>query len=184
MTSSLYLRKWREWTVLEGQRELVNLSSKISQITPLLTPLLTEVTNPGRVELPILLRVLQEDDKPLPIGSFTERSIIRKVQHLTGVTLDQVTMVTLTDAVLELPVGAPVLPVAQEFHLMHEWEDMPIYVSYLMGNRCYIMEVCHDRAKYEEKKREMELEAERLWEEQLEQQDPLTTLVDHVYEKA
>ena len=81
-------------------------------------------------------------------------------QH--SVTLDRVTMVTTSDPVLELPVGAPVVPVAQELHLMCEWEDMPIYVSCLMGNRHYIIEVCHDRAKYEEKKKEMELEAERL----------------------
>ena len=144
----------------------------------------TEVTNPGRVELPILLRVLQEDGKLLPIGSFTERSITRKVQHLKGITLDRITMVTPTDAVLELPVGAPIGPVAQELHLMLEWEDIPIYVSCLMGNRHYIIEVSPDRAKYEEKKKEMELEAERLQEEQHEQPDALTTLVDCVNEQA
>ena len=136
------------------------------------------------MELPILLRILQEDGKPLPIGSFTERSIARKVHHLTGITLDCVTMVTPSDAVLELPVGAPVVPVAQELHLMREWEDIPIYVSCLMGNRHYIMKVCHDRAKYEEKKKEIELEAERLCEEQHEQQEALTTLVDKVNEQA
>ena len=30
-----------------------------------------------RTELPILLRILQEDGRPLPIGSFTERSVAR-----------------------------------------------------------------------------------------------------------
>ena len=102
---------------------------------------LTEVANPGRVELP---RVLQEDGKPLPIGSFTERSIPSKEHHLTGITLNCVIMVTPSDAVLEFPVGAPMVLVAQELHLMHEWEDIPIYVLCLMGNRHYIMEVCHE----------------------------------------
>ena len=41
-----------------------------------------------RVELPILLRILQESGRPLPIGSFTERSIARKVYQLTGITLE------------------------------------------------------------------------------------------------
>ena len=35
-----------------------------------------------RTELPILLRILQKDGKPLPIGSFTERSVARKVHSL------------------------------------------------------------------------------------------------------
>ena len=67
---------------------------------------------------------------------------------------------------------------------MKEWEDIPIYVSCLMGNHCYIMKVCHDRANYESKKRELEMEAEKLHEEQNEQQEALTVLVDKVNEQA
>ena len=73
---------------------------------------------------------------------------------------------------------------AQELHAMKEWEDIPIYVSCLMGNRCYIMEVCHDRTNYEAKKRELEMEAEKLLEEQNEQHEALTQLVDKVNEQA
>ena len=39
-----------------------------------------------RTELPILLRILQENGRPLPISSFTERSGARKVHNLTGIT--------------------------------------------------------------------------------------------------
>ena len=137
-----------------------------------------------KVELPILLRILQESGKPLPIGSFTERSIARKVYQLTGITLDRVTMVTPSDAVLELPTSCSVVPVAQELHAMKEWEDFPIYVSCLMGNRRYIMEVCQDRANYESKKKELEIGAERLCEDWLEQQETLTELVDKVNDQA
>ena len=105
-----------------------------------------------RVELPILLRILQEDGRPLPIGSFTKRSMVRKVHDLMGITLDRVIMVTPSDAILEFPTGCSVVYVAQALHAMKEWEDFPIYVSCLMGNRCYIMEVCQDRANYEAKK--------------------------------
>ena len=69
-------------------------------------------------------------------------------------------------------------------HTMKEWEDIPIYVSCLMGNHHYIMEVCHDRGNYETRKRELEMEAEKLHEEQNEQQDALTELVDKVNEQA
>ena len=81
-----------------------------------------------RVELPILLRILQEDCRPLPIGSFTERSVARKVHDLTGITLERVTMVTPSDAILEFPTGCSVVCVAQALHAMKEWEDFPIYV--------------------------------------------------------
>ena len=137
-----------------------------------------------RTELPILLRILQEDGRPLPIGSFTERSVARKVHNLTGITLDRVTMVTPSDAILEFPAGCSVVHVAQAPHAMKEWEDFPIYVSCLMGNRRYIMEVCQERANYEAKKKQLEMEAERLQEEQNEQQDALTELVDKVNEQA
>ena len=137
-----------------------------------------------RTELPILLRILKEDGRPLPIGSFTERSVARKVHNLMGITLDRVTMVTPSDVILEFPVGCSVVHVAQVLHAMKEWEDFPIYVSCLMGNHCHIMEVCQDRANYEAKKRELELEVERLREEQNEQQDTLAELVDKVNEQA
>ena len=81
-----------------------------------------------RTELPIILRILQENGKPLPIGSFTERSIARIVYHLTGITLERVTMVIPFDAVLESPAGCSVVRVAQELHTLKEWEDIPIYV--------------------------------------------------------
>ena len=136
-----------------------------------------------RTELPILLRILQEDGRPLQIGSFRERSVARKVHNLTGITLDRVTMVTPSDAILEFPTGCSVVHVAQALHAMKEWEDFPIYVSCLMGNRRYI-EVCQDRDNYEAKKRELEMEAERLQEEQNEQQDALTELVDKANEQA
>ena len=73
-----------------------------------------------KTELPILLRILQEDGRPLPIGSFTERSVTQKVHNLTGITLDRVTMVTPSPAILEFPTGCSVVHVAQTLHAMKE----------------------------------------------------------------
>ena len=50
-----------------------------------------ELPNNIRPELPLLLRVLQEDGRPLPIGSYTKRRIARKVHYLIGVKLEIVT---------------------------------------------------------------------------------------------
>ena len=43
---------------------------------------------------------------------------------LTDITLDRVTMETLSDAVLEFQAGCSVVRVAQELHAMKEWEDI------------------------------------------------------------
>ena len=52
--------------------------------------------------LTILFKMLREDGRPLPVGSFTERSVARKVYNLTGVAVERVTTVTLMDALLNL----------------------------------------------------------------------------------
>ena len=51
--------------------------------------------------LTILFKMLREDGRPLPVGSFTERSVARRVYNSTGVTVERVTMVTPTNALIE-----------------------------------------------------------------------------------
>ena len=84
--------------------------------------------------LTILLKMLREDGQPLPIGSFTERSIARRVYGLTGVTTERVTMVTPTDALVEFVPGTLVVVIAQALDQIDEWEDIPVWVSVLMGS--------------------------------------------------
>ena len=185
LTSPLQLRRMENFQGIRGEEGGSDVEFHENPNNPSTNNVRSET--PGttdRFELPILLRILQEDGRPLPIGSFTERSVARKVHDLMDITLDRVTMVTPSDAILEFPTGCSVVYVAQALHAMKEWEDFSIYVSCLMGNHHYIMEVCQDRANYEAKKQALELEAERLREEQHEQQDTLTELADKVNKQA
>ena len=116
--------------------------------------------------LTILFKMLREDGRPPPVGSFTERSVARKVYSLTGVTVEQVTMVTPTDALLEFAPGTLVVAIAQELHLINEWEEIPVWVTCLMGNKHYIMKLCREWVENEEQKRVLEAEAERICDEQ------------------
>ena len=118
------------------------------------------------------------------MGSFTERSITRKVYSLTGVTVEQVTMVTPTDALLEFTPGTLVVTIAQTLHQIHEWEDIPVWVTCLMGSKHYIMQLCRERAESEEQKRVLEAMAERMREDQQEQQEKLSELIDKVNDQA
>ena len=115
--------------------------------------------------LTILFKMLREDGRPLPVGSFTERSVARRVYGLTGVAIERVTMVTLIDALVDQ---------------ITVWEDIPVWVSVLMGNRQYITKLCQERVDHEEQKKAMEAEVERMQEHQQKQQDKLSELIDKV----
>ena len=134
--------------------------------------------------LTILFKMLREDGRPLPAGSFTERSVARKVYTITGLTVERVTMVTPTDALVEFPPGTLVVAIAQAMDQIVEWEDMPVWVSVLMGNRQYMLKLCQERAEAAEQRKAMEVEMERMQEHHQEQQDKLSELIDKVNDQA
>ena len=134
--------------------------------------------------LTILFKMLREDGRPLPVGCFSERGVARKVYALTGVAVERVTMVTPTDALVEFAPGTLVVTIAQALDQITEWEDHREWVSVLMGNKQYIMKLCQERAETEEQKKAMEAEVERMHENQLEQQDKLSELIDKVNDQA
>ena len=134
--------------------------------------------------LTILFKMLREDGRPLPVGSFTERSVARRVYNLTGVAVEWVTMVTPTDALIEFASGTLVVAIAQELHQIKEWEDILVWVTCLIGNKDYIMQLCREQAENEEQKRQREAEAERMREDQQEQHEKLSELIDKVNDHA
>ena len=128
--------------------------------------------------------MLREDGRPLPVGSFTERSVARRVYSSTGVAVEWVTMITPTDELIESAPGMLVVAIAQVLHQINEWEDIPVWVTCLMGSKNYIMQLCRERAENEEQKRVWEAEAEKMREDQQEQQEKLSELIDKVNDQA
>ena len=134
--------------------------------------------------LTILFKMLREDGRPLPVGSFTERSVARRVYSSTGVAVERVTMITPTDALIEFAPGMLVVAIAQVLHQINEWEDILVWVTCLMGSKNYIMQLCRERAENEEQKRVWEAEAEKMRGDQQEQQEKLSELIDKVNNQA
>ena len=128
--------------------------------------------------------MLREDGRPLPVGSFTERSVARRVYNSTGVAVERVTMITPTDVLIEFAPGTLVVAIAQVLHQINEWEDIPVWVTCLMGSKNYIMQLCRERAENEEQKRVWEAEAEKMREDQQEQHEKLSELIDKVNDQA
>ena len=134
--------------------------------------------------LTILFKMLREDGRPLPVGSFTERSVARRVYNSTGVAVERVTMITPTDALIEFAPGTLVVAIAQVLHQINEWKDIPVWVTCLMGSKNYIMPICREWAEKEEQKRVWEAEAEKMREDQQEQQEKLSELIDKINDQA
>ena len=74
--------------------------------------------------------------------------------------------------------------IAQALHQIDEWEDIPVWVTCLMGSEHYIMQLCRERSENEEQKRVWEAEAEKMREDQQEQKDKLSVLIDKVNDQA
>ena len=161
---------------LPSTNEFVGVTETPGQVSYTNQPLVPALT--------ILFKMLREDGRPLPVGCFTERGVARRVYQLTGVAVDRVTMVTPTDALVEFAPGTLVVTIAQALDQITEWEDHRVWVSVLMGNRQYILKLCQERAENEEQKKAMEAEVERMHENQLEQQDKLSELIDKVNDQA
>ena len=89
-------------------------------------------------------------------------------------------MVTPTDALVEFAPGTLVVTITQALDQITDWEDIPVWVSVLMGNRQYIMKLCQEWSEHEEQKKSMEAEVEKMQEQQQEQQDKLSELIDKV----
>ena len=134
--------------------------------------------------LTILFKMLREDGRPLPVGSFTERSVARRVYSFTRVAAECVTMITPTNALIEFAPGTLVVAITQALHEINELEDIPVWVTCLMGSKHYIMQLCRERAENEEQKRVWEAEAEKMREDQQEQQDKLSELINKVNDQA
>ena len=134
--------------------------------------------------LTILFKMLREDSRALPVGSFTERSVARRVYSSMRVAAERVTMITPTDALIKFAPGMLVVAIAQVLHQINEWEDIPVWVTCLMGSKHYIMQLCRERAENKEQKRVWEAEAEKMREDQQEQQDKLSELIDKVNDQA
>ena len=130
--------------------------------------------------LTILFKMFREDGRPLPQGSFTKRSETTRVYSSTGVAVELVTMITPTDALIEFAPGTLVIAIAQVLHQISKWEDIPVWVTCLMGSKNYIMQLCRERVENEEWKRVWEAEAEKIREDQQEQEERLSELIDKV----
>ena len=77
----------------------------------------------------------------MPVGTHSERCERQQILWWTGVTPECVIRVNPFDTVVEVAAEVPIVAVTQQLHLVHEWEEIPVNVSSMMGKKEYIMDV-------------------------------------------
>ena len=126
----------------------------------------------------MLIRIEQEDGRPLPVGTYSERCVHLKLAQWTGVTAECVTRMNPYDTIIEVAASVSVVTIAQQLHSIREWEEIPVVVACIMGKKSYIVDVCRQRTAMIEQREEAERELERTREETREQRASLAQLID------
>ena len=88
-----------------------------------------------------MLRVEQEDGRPLPVGTYPERCVNLKLVQWTGVTAECITHINAYDTIIEVAANVSFVAISQQLHAMREWEEVPEVVSCIMGEKSYIIDV-------------------------------------------
>ena len=135
-------------------------------------------------ELLLLIRIEQEDGRPLPVGTYSEHCVHLKLAQWTGVTAECVTRMNPHDTIIEVATSVSVVAIAQQLHSIREWEEIPVVVACIMGKKSYIIDVCRQRTAMIEQRGEAERELERTREETREQRASLAQLIDRVNQQA
>ena len=72
----------------------------------------------------LLLRVMQANGKPLPIGGFTNRAMAQ-MYEIAGVTPRDVVVLNDQEVVIELEMETPIMEVSRTVHQLYQWLDNP-----------------------------------------------------------
>ena len=92
------------------------------------------------------------------MGTHTEWCVSQKILQWTGITPERVVRANPLDTVVEVAAEVPIVVVAQQLHFIHEWEEILVNISCMMGKREYIMDVVHHSSEVIEQRGEMEKE--------------------------
>ena len=101
--------------------------------------------NGGKTVEPLLLLIqaTQVNGWPLPIGSFTARTVATIIQHQTGYLPIDVDVMSDRDAVIEMEPDVRVWEVAQHLHGICEWDGQQADIS-LLSTHCSVINVVHE----------------------------------------
>ena len=92
----------------------------------------------------LLLKVMQSSGKPLPIGGFTGRAMLKCCTIIAGVIPREVTVLTEQDVVMELEEETSMTEVLRALHGIYHWAGQSITVDSLVARKNSITEIIRE----------------------------------------
>ena len=141
----------------------------------------SEITDPGRAPLSILVKVTKEDGESLPYGEVSVELIEEIFQNNVGITPLEVLILNDQDALVDLADGVSVTEIAMAVHGEGRLRDQTIRVGCLISGRASLMSMEKEMEEYRLQKED--LEKEKLELEARERESRITLQEDSIWMK-
>ena len=118
----------------------------------------------------LLLRVMQANGKPLPIGRFTARAMSQMLHEIAGVVPKEVVIMNDQEVVMELDEETSLMDISRAIHGLFQWGGQCVSVDSLVAKRGLVTEIVKEQRIGTEKQKELERKHHRMREDQQEHQ--------------
>ena len=118
----------------------------------------SEVTDPGRAPLSILVKLMKIDGESLPYGEVSVELVEEIFQNNAGITPLEVLILNDQDALVDLADGVSDTEIAMAIHEEGRLRDQAIHVGCLISGRASLMSVEKEREEYCLQKEDLEME--------------------------
>ena len=104
----------------------------------------------------LLLNVAQSSGKPLPVGSYTERTVMQMIDKVAGVQPLNVTIMNKREAIVELREDDPTIDVSQLIQGLASWEGWSVNVSCVISSKRSLFSIIQEGEETRNKQKELE----------------------------
>ena len=103
-----------------------------------------EIDGGNNTPLSLLLKIVQTNKRPLPVGVLTDRSVMELVKNATGYAPVGVTLLNDVDSVVEFEKGVKITEVAQLMHSIDSWVGYKVDVGCIMATKKQLLKTAKD----------------------------------------
>ena len=110
-----------------------------------IAPCTNDLSPPLSTAMSLLLKITQPNDKVLPVGVVTERSVYSLVKQVTGYVPLGVTVMNDRDVVVEFKPKSRLWEASALLHTLKTWDKYHVEVTCLMSTKPQLVNMVRDR---------------------------------------
>ena len=104
----------------------------------------------------LLLRKIQANGKPFPIGGFTTMAMSQMLHEVAGAIPKEVVIMNDQEVVMELDEETSLMDVSRAIHGLFNWEGQSVSMDSLVAKRDLVTEIVREQEIGREKQKELE----------------------------